>query len=353
MKIGIGLDPTLGLSFDEQKMLSQRAVHLGYSSIWTPEGRGQDSFQICALRWAASCAIKPEGITTGIAVSPVMYRTPIAFAMSAGTLSKITNDKFILGIGSGNAHFQKERHSLGMPDFSTLSIMRDYIRSTQALLQGELVNYEGSVVKLRGIKLDIKPPPKTPIYLGALGPEMLRLAGELADGAILNWCTPEQITWSKNCIAEGSKRIDRTADSIQVAQYIRICVDDDIDAARQALALAVLGYALGPRSSSGRKRKLGYRAHFERMGFKDVLEELDQMRIRGATREEMADKLPRNLLLKVGYYGPQKGAAKAFNKLAKGLDLAIVRVVATTQSNVNSVEATMEACAPSLLKATT
>src|SRR2546425_7920682 len=86
MDIGIGLDATLNLSFADQAALSQEAARLGYTSIWTPESTGQDAFQLCSQRWAASCQVIPEGLTTGIGVSPVLYRTPIAFAMSGGTM---------------------------------------------------------------------------------------------------------------------------------------------------------------------------------------------------------------------------------------------------------------------------
>ncbi len=101
MEIGIGLDASLNLSFPEQADVSRKAARLGYTSIWTPEGTGQDSFQVCAQRWAATREVVPEGLSTGIAVSPVMYRTPVAFAMSAGTLTQLTGGRFILGIGTG------------------------------------------------------------------------------------------------------------------------------------------------------------------------------------------------------------------------------------------------------------
>ncbi|HLG10291.1 MAG TPA: hypothetical protein VI876_00920, partial [Dehalococcoidia bacterium] len=85
MDIGIGLDGTLQLSYDEQAALSAEAARLGYKQVWTPEGSGEDSFQLCQLRWAATRDVVPGGVTTGIGVSPVALRTPIGFAMSAGT----------------------------------------------------------------------------------------------------------------------------------------------------------------------------------------------------------------------------------------------------------------------------
>jgi alkanesulfonate monooxygenase SsuD/methylene tetrahydromethanopterin reductase-like flavin-dependent oxidoreductase (luciferase family) len=349
MDIGIGLDATLNLSFGEQADLAQEAARLGYASIWTPEGAGQDSFQLCSQRWAASCQVTPEGLTTGIGVSPVLYRTPVAFAMSGGTLSQLTGGRFMMGIGAGGAYRPRTRHSLGLPRFSTLALMRDYLVTVRGLVAGEEVNYEGEVVTLRGIKLAISPPPRTPVYLGALGPEMLRLGGELADGICLNWCSPEQIAWSRERIAEGAARVGRDPNSVKVVEYIRVCVDQDVDVARRAFARSTMGYALGQRVPTDRERRLGYRAHFERMGFTEALAELDRMRQRGAPANEVADAFPPALLKRVGYYGTAAEAAGAFRRLAEGLDMAIVRVVAA-QPGIAPVQAVLQACRPELVR---
>lgn len=345
MDIGVGLDATLDLSFAEQADLCQEAARLGYTSIWTPEGTGQDSFQICAQRWAASRQVVPEGLTTGIGVSPVLYRSPVAFAMSGGTLSQLTGGRFIMGIGAGGAYRPRLRQSLGLPRFSVLALMRDYLTTVRGLVAGEAIDYKGDVVTLQGMTLAIQPPPQTPVYLGALGPEMLRLAGELADGVCLNWCTPEQIAWSRERIAEGAARVGRDPASVKVVEYIRVCVDDDADAARQAFARATMRYALGPQIPTERERRLGYRAHFERMGFTAALAELDQMRASGATPDQVADAFPPELLRQVGYYGAAEGAATALRRLAQGLDVALVRVVAARPGCAAALAA-MRACRP-------
>src|SRR5262245_18663101 len=152
MEIGIGLDATLNLSFADQANLAQEAARLGYTSIWTPEGTGHDSFQLCAQRWAASCQVIPAGLTTSIGVSPVLYRTPVAFAMSGGTLSQMTGGRFIMGIGAGSAYRPRTRQSLGLPRFSTLALMRDYLVTTRRLVAGDDVTYRGEVVSLKGVK---------------------------------------------------------------------------------------------------------------------------------------------------------------------------------------------------------
>jgi alkanesulfonate monooxygenase SsuD/methylene tetrahydromethanopterin reductase-like flavin-dependent oxidoreductase (luciferase family) len=350
MDIGVGLDATLNLSFTEQGELAQEAARLGYSSIWTPEGMGQDSFQLCSQRWAASRQVTPAGLSTGIGVSPVLYRTPIAFAMSGGTVSQLTGGRFIMGIGAGGSYRPRTRQALGLPAFSTLALMRDYLVTVRGLVAGDVVDYQGDVLTLRGVKLAINPPPRTPVYLGALGPEMLRLGGELADGICLNWCNPEQIVWSRERIAEGAARANRDPKDVRVVEYIRVCIDEDIDVARRAFALSTMGYALGQRVPTERERRLGYRAHFERMGFTDALAELDRMRQRGATAAEVADAFPPELLKLVGYFGTPDGAAGAFRRLSEGLDVAIVRVVAA-RPGVDPVRAVLQACRPELVRA--
>ena len=344
MEIGIGLDATLNLTFEEQAQLAQEAARLGYTSIWTPETTGYDSFQTCAIRWEATRQVVPGGLTTGIAVSPVALRTPMSLAMGGGTVSARTGGRFILGIGSGGLYREEERRALGIKG-STIGLMRDYLITVRALVAGETVTYEGTALTLRGAHLAIEPPPRTPVHLGALGPQMLRLGGERADGVDLNWCTPDQIAWSRERVAEGAARTGRDPSSVTVAEYIRVCVDDDVELARRTFVRNMLGYALGRHGAGARDRNLGYRAHFERMGFTQELSRLDEMRSGGASLQQLADAFPAEMALRVGYFGRATGAAKAFRSLAKGLDIAIVRVVAA-RPGVEHVLATLRACRP-------
>ena len=345
MEIGLGLDTTLGLSFDEERQIAREAAELGYTSMWTPEGAGYDSFQLCAMRWSASRDAIPGGLTTGIGVCPIAHRTPVAFAMSAGTLSALTEGRFVLGIGSGGIYRADTRRMLGLPLRSTLGVMRDYLTTVRGLLSGETVEYQGESISLAGMKLGIRPP-ETPVYLGALGPRMLELGGELADGIVLNWCSPEQIAWSRERVDAGAARAGREVRSVRMAEYIRICVDDDIAAARSAYARSALGYSLGMTVPSERERAFGYRAHFERMGHADELGRLDDLRRDGAGIDALVEAVSDEFLLATGYFGTADGAPEAFARLSRGLDLPIVRIVGA-QQGMDAARAVMRACAPS------
>ena len=135
---------------------------------------------------------------------------------------------------------------------------------------------------LKGVKLAMSPPPRTPVYLGALGPEMLRLAGELADGVCLNWCTPEQIAWSRERIAEGVCGLTGTlsmcgSSSISVSAWITMwrSPGGPLPGPRWATPWAS-GF---PRNGSD---SWAIGPHFERMGYTAALAELDQMRQQGS-----------------------------------------------------------------------
>jgi alkanesulfonate monooxygenase SsuD/methylene tetrahydromethanopterin reductase-like flavin-dependent oxidoreductase (luciferase family) len=340
MEIGIGLDGTLGLSYDEQAQVSAEAARLGYASIWTPEQQGEDSFLTCAWRWNATRDVVPGGLATGIGVSPVPLRTPMGFAMSAGTMTKLTGGRFILGIGTGGAYTPQFRQTWNMRGTSTLALMRDYLVTIKGLLAGETVTYDGQSVTYQGARLTIDPPPRTPVYLGALGPEMCRLAGELADGVSLNWCSADQVAWSRERVAEGAAKSGRDPAGVNICEYIRVCVDEDETAARRAFTRNMMGYALG---RGGRPQ--GYRAHFERMGYAAELARIDEMRAKDAPAEDVIDAFPDGLVRAVGYYGKAAGAREAFARLSRGLDTAIVRVVAA-RPGIAATRAVMEALAP-------
>ena len=107
---------------------------------------------------------------------------------------------------------------------------------------------------------------------------------------------------------------------------------------------ATIGYAMGLPPTPGR-RSFAYRPHFDRMGFADELTRPDELRADGASPDELADAASDDLLLGVGYYGTPEGAREHFFKLAEGLDIAVVRVVAA-RPGLDSVRAVMRACAP-------
>jgi len=216
MEIGLGIDGRLALSDTEQAEVAAEAATLGYTSLWTPN-REDDPFDLCA-RWHEA-----SGLQTGISVLPADRWTTERIVVGARMARERTAGHFILGIGAGQ-------------------------------------DREAPIRRMRELASVLGPSlGDGPIYLGALGPQMLHLAGERYDGAALNWCAPEQTLWSRERVASGARSAGRDPGAVKIHQYIRVCVDPDVAAARLALAKMVLGYAMakaGGRSDQGLSRAL-------------------------------------------------------------------------------------------------
>jgi alkanesulfonate monooxygenase SsuD/methylene tetrahydromethanopterin reductase-like flavin-dependent oxidoreductase (luciferase family) len=176
---------------------------------------------------------------------------------------------------------------------------------------------------------------------------MVRLAGEVADGVLLNWATPARIAASRALVAEGAARAGRDPSEISTTMYVRVCIDDDVDAARRAFGQQVLGYGL---AQPGVPRNSGYRGLFAQMGFDDVMGELEERRDRGASLAELADRAPDDLLTAVGYFGPAPAAPAAFARLSVGLDETIVRII-TARPGPEPVLEAMAALTPAAIRA--
>jgi alkanesulfonate monooxygenase SsuD/methylene tetrahydromethanopterin reductase-like flavin-dependent oxidoreductase (luciferase family) len=345
--IGVGLDARLGLLFDELRAAAREAERLGFQSAWTPGFGLPDAFHVCAA-WSQDTSLR-----TGIAVvAAAQMWTPLGLAAQAATLAQLSGGRFVLGLGTGG-YGPEFWASVGQPN-RPIAVMREYVTEVRDLLAGrsatagEIVGAGGGTLGWpRSGALPVRDLPPAPVYLAALGPQMLRLTGETADGALLNWATPARIADSREAIDAGSVRAGRDPGSVPMTMYIRVCIDDDEAAARQALGAQVLGYALG---RPGIPADAGYQGLFAAMGFADVLTELGRRRDQGAAMPELVNAAPDELLGAVGYYGPAGPAPAAFARLSAGLDEAIVRII-TARPGLEPVIAAMTALTPSLISA--
>jgi alkanesulfonate monooxygenase SsuD/methylene tetrahydromethanopterin reductase-like flavin-dependent oxidoreductase (luciferase family) len=345
--IGVGLDARLGLPFDELKAAARQAKQLGFESLWTPAFGLPDAFHVCAA-WSQETSLR-----TGIAVVPAAQMwTPLALAAQTATLAQLSGGRFVLGLGTGG-YGPGFWASVGQPN-RPIAVMREYVTEVRDLLAGQQVT-AGKVISAdsagtlgwpHSASLAVRDLPSAPVYLAALGPQMLRLAGETADGALLNWATPDRIAASRTEIDAGAARAGRDPGSVPMTMYIRVCIDDDEAAARHALGAQVVGYALG---RPGIPQDAGYRGLFTAMGFGDMLAELERRRDRGETTSELVAAAPDEMLQAVGYYGPAGPAPAAFAQLSAGLDEAIVRII-TARPGLEPVRAAMAALTPSLIR---
>jgi len=340
MMIGVGLDARLGLSFGQMREMGQEAERLGFESLWSPYVGVPDAFHVCAA-WS-----QDTGLRTGISVVPAaLLWTPAALAMQAATVAQLSAGRFVLGLGTGGVG-PGFWSAVGLPE-RPIAVMRKYTTSVHDLLAGQAVRSDGLTLGPRTSALRAAGLPRVPVYLAALGRQMLRLAGEVADGALLNWATPDRIAASRELVADGARRAGRDPAAVPLTMYIRVCVDDDVAEARRAFGGQVLSYAM---AAPGAPKTAGYRGMFSQMGFDAVLTELEDRRDRGAALPELVDAAPDELLRAVGYYGPATGAASAYAGFSAGLDETVVRII-TIRPGPEPVLAAMSALTPDAIRA--
>jgi alkanesulfonate monooxygenase SsuD/methylene tetrahydromethanopterin reductase-like flavin-dependent oxidoreductase (luciferase family) len=342
VKFGIGIDASLGLSFEQQRGLVREAAEAGYESAWTPSGPPtRDGFHVAA-QWAMATNSGENGcLPVGIAVIPVPLWTVPSLTQQAGTLSALTGGRFILGLGTGGIYGADYQRTYGLPAWPVVRLMREYLTTLRSLFAGEVVSFDGQAVKLHRFQVTNRPL-NVPLYLSALGPQMLRLAGELADGVSLSWTPPSVRVSYREQIARGADRAGRDPAAIRVTEYIRMCIDDDVEAARRSFVRALMVYALG---RPGAPKTSAYRGHFARMGYDAALNRIEARRDEGASEDELLDMFPPELLRDVGYFGSAEGAPAALARLSQGLDLAIVRIVGA-RPGLEAAQAVLRACKP-------
>ncbi len=342
MDYGFVLDSTFQLSIAQQCDLVRRAAELDYTSGWAPGGvTSRDAFHQC-VQWSAAGG---PGFLTGTSVVVAPYWTPVTLAVQAATTAELTQGPFVLGIGSGAVHQASTQHTFDLPNRPVISLMRDYLILLRRLLAGEMVEYEGRTTSLRGVQLGFRPSQDVPIYVGALGPQMLRLVGELADGVIPSWSSPEQVAWGRTVVSAAAEKAGRDPSAIKWVGFVRVCIDEDGDAARRTFAASLLRYGL---ARPGGSKTEGYRGQFGRMGFDEVLTELEARRDAGTPLAELVDALPTDLMRRVGYFGTPDGVAAEFPRLAANLDTALVRMI-TTEPGPAKVRLALEACQAAML----
>src|SRR3990172_6606347 len=193
--------------------VAESVEETGYAALFVPEITGREAFsQLSALAGVT------ERIRLGTGVVAMDSRDPVVTAMGAATVHERSGGRMILGIGTGEA------------GRGALDRLRAVVLAIKALLAGEAVELNGERARLSRA---LGAPP--PVWVSALGPKAMRLAGEVADGALLNWCPPERVAFARDRVREGAEAA--------IGVHGRACVGQDEPAALAALREAAGRYA--------------------------------------------------------------------------------------------------------------
>jgi alkanesulfonate monooxygenase SsuD/methylene tetrahydromethanopterin reductase-like flavin-dependent oxidoreductase (luciferase family) len=185
----------------------------GVAELWMWE----DCFWEGGLTAATAALAWSERLRIGIGLLPVALRNPAVVAMEIATLARLFPDRFVPGMGHGVLDWMGQ---VGARAESPLTLLREHTAAVRDLLHGGRVDVDGRYVRLDGVALDRPPESPPPLLLGARGPKTLRLAGELADGVILDAAaTPDGLRAARAEVDAGRAAAGRT-DPYQVVVYI-------------------------------------------------------------------------------------------------------------------------------------
>jgi F420-dependent oxidoreductase-like protein len=275
---GIGAFISAGRSLDSALDRVRLADELGFDSVFTTHIAGRDSLSLLM-----AYASVTERVRLGTGVVPIFSRTPASMAQTAATIDEFSGGRMVLGIGV--SHKVTVENWYGARIDKPVTQMREYAQVLRAIFRGESPP-EGEFFTTRFQFMGYAARQDLPIYVAALSPNMLRLAGEIGDGVMLWLCNPDYIRdVVVPSISEGRERAGKSLEGFDIVPAVTVALTDDVEAARATMRQELVTYASLPF----------YRAMLERSGFGDDLAAFDEG-MRGGDTESAKAGLSKELL---------------------------------------------------------
>ena len=309
-RIGLTLPRSEDLPRKEIVEVVQQAEALGYDSVWVGESWGRDGFT-----WLTQLACHTSRIKLGTGIATVYSRSPALIAQTVASLDEISEGRVMLGLGTSGPIVIENWH--GLPFDRPLRRTREYIEIVRLILSGERANYKGEIFHLKGFRLPFTPVrPSVPIYVASLGPQNLRLTGELADGWLPIYLDASHLSDFRRDLEAGAGKAGRPPGAVDAAPYILSCVSEDAEAARQ-LVKAHLAYYIGGMGTF-------YANLISRYGFGDAVHGVREAWGKG-DRKGAANRISDAMVSHLAICGgPREGRAQLEAYRAAGVTLPIV-----------------------------
>jgi probable F420-dependent oxidoreductase len=216
--------PIPGVALHAHREWYEELVALGFSDVWSGEADSHDGFTSLALAaaWAPT-------LRSGVAIAPVFTRGPALLAQTAASMADAAPGRFALGIGASSPAIVERWNAI--PFEHAFARTRDMLRFLRAALAGEKVSERYDTFEVHGFRLGVTPEQPPPVLVAALRPRMLRLAGDEADGAIVNWLSAEDVATVAPYV--GGK---------EIVARIFVAPTDDFDHVRSIAARMITSY---------------------------------------------------------------------------------------------------------------
>jgi F420-dependent oxidoreductase-like protein len=302
MRLGVNLGYWGAGNDADNLQLAREADRIGYSVVWAAEAYGSDAATV--LTWIAA---QTTQIDVGSAVFQIPGRTPANTAMTAATLDSLSGGRFRLGLGVSGPQVSEGWH--GVRFTKPLQRTREYVSIVRMALARQRVTFDGEFFTLplpdgpgKALTLTVHPVREhIPLYLAAIGPKNLELAGEIADGWLAIFFSPEQAADSMAHIAAGRERAGLTLEGFDVVPSVPVAFGDDIE----QCANTIRPYASLYIGGMGSKEMNFYNQLASRMGFEAEADEI-QAKYMSKDYRGAAGAVPLGFIDQTSLIGPRE-----------------------------------------------
>lgn len=300
MQVGISIGSAYydGANWLDMVEFVKAADRLGVGFAWTAEAWGME-----AVTPLAYLAPLTERIRLGTGIMQISARTPATTAMTALTLAQLTGNRFCLGLGVSGPQVVEGLH--GEAFARPLARLREYISVVKQGTGGQRLASDGPRYVLprpggqgKSMKLSMEPNPSIPLYLATLGPKMLELTGELADGWLGTSFIPEAADQVIPHLRAGAERAGRSLADLDLQVNATIEVGDDIDRLLDKYRPAA-AFTLGAMGSASANF---YNAAYSRAGWEDTASKVQALWLSG-DKQAAVSAVPDELLLAIYMIG--------------------------------------------------
>lgn len=306
--------PLQGLPLTAHQDVFREAESLGYTDAWTAEVDGGDAFVPIA-----AAAAWTRNIRFGTAVANIYTRTPTLLAMSASAAADAAPGRFALGLGSSSPGIVERWN--GVPLKRPLDRMREIILFLRQVLTGQKTTADADTFKASGVRLTRTQAGVPPIFVGALRPKMLELAGELGDGVILNWLSPGDVAKVVPIVRESAKAAGKDVGAYEVAARIFVIPTEDENVVRMLGRFIVAGYLTTPV----------YYPFHEWLGRGELLRPMLEA-WKAGERQDALSLVPDDVIQDILVYGDKKRIVdKVQSYVENGVTAPVMAIIPTAQ----------------------
>ncbi|MEU4381376.1 LLM class F420-dependent oxidoreductase [Micromonospora echinofusca] len=342
MRLGLSLGYQTAWSTPADHLaFAQEADRLGYAVVWAAEAYGSDSPSM--LAWMAG---QTERIDLGSAVMQIPARTPAMTAMTAATIDALSGGRFRLGLGVSGPQVSEGWH--GVRFAKPLARTREFVDIVKLAVARKSVAYDGEFYTLplpdgpgKALKLGFHPPREhIPIYLAAVGPKNLELAGEIADGWLAVFYAPEFAEEQLASVRAGRAKAGKELAGFDVVPSVPVVVGDDI----ATCAELVRWYAALYVGGMGSRQQNFYNQLATRMGYGDAAREVQDLYLAKRQRDAAA-AVPMEFIDRTSLLGPKERIAERMREYAAAgvTTLSVSLFAADRDSGLHTLRTVAEA----------